>query len=411
MHSWFLPLLLCLNLLILPFVGWLLVVSLAAIRARRPDAPAESPRSRFLIAIPAHDEEAGVADTVRCCLSVDYPADLFEVLVIADNCSDRTGEVARREGATVLERHDSVRKSKGYALEYMIEHLRDNGSLDRLDALVIVDADSAVSPGLLRGFASCLDAGRDWIQCFYTVANPDASWRTRLMAYAFSLFNGVMLLGQSALGLSAGFRGNGMCISTRGLQRVPWTTYGLVEDMEYSWTVRLAGGQIAFLPTERVMGVMLGQGGRAAASQRQRWESGRVQVKRKFTGPMLRSPRLGWLEKLTALIELTIPPLVFLASLCVLLVLANLALVVLSPPGATASAALIGLSLVSVLAIGIHAAAPFLAFGLPWHYLLVFPYVPIYALWKFVLAFKGRPTQWVRTPREPLAQHGVDAAR
>ena len=68
------------------------------------------------------------------------------------------------------------------------------------------------------------------------------------MTYAFSLFNGVMPLGQNALGTSAAFKGNGMCFSTRGLRRRPWKSYGLVEDMEYSWTLRIAGEKIAFQP-------------------------------------------------------------------------------------------------------------------------------------------------------------------
>ena len=94
-------------------------------------------------------------------------------------------------------------------------------SLIELDAIVIVDADSTVSPDLLRVFARGLDAGHEWIQCYDCVRNADESWRTRLMAYAFSLINGVTLLGQSCLGLSAALRGNGMCLSTRGLDAGP----------------------------------------------------------------------------------------------------------------------------------------------------------------------------------------------
>ncbi len=80
------------------------------------------------------------------------------------------------------------------------------------------------------------------------------------MTYAFSLFNGVMHLGQNALGSSAGFKGNGMCFSTRGLRRRPWQCYGLVEDMEYSWTLRVAGEKIGFQPDASVYGAMLGVG-------------------------------------------------------------------------------------------------------------------------------------------------------
>ena len=158
------------------------------------------------------------------------------------------------------------------------------------------------------------------MQAYYTVANPDQSWRTRLMTYAFSLFNGVMQLGQNALGSSAGFKGNGMCFSTRGLRRRPWKSYGLVEDMEYSWTLRVAGEKILFLPEVSVYGAMLGSGGTAAANQRRRWEFGRGEIRKKYLGPLLRSNELGWWEKVLSMCELTIPSMAALALIYVVVV-------------------------------------------------------------------------------------------
>ena len=77
--------------------------------------------------IPAHDEESGIATTVRSCLAANYPSSLFDVLVIADNCTDRTAAVAASAGARVVERFDAVKKSKGYAIEYLIESLERVG--------------------------------------------------------------------------------------------------------------------------------------------------------------------------------------------------------------------------------------------------------------------------------------------
>ena len=67
--------------------------------------------------------------------------------------------------------------------------------------------------------------------------------------------------------------------------------YGLVEDMEYSWTLRVAGEKIRSSPASRVYGAMLGSGGTAAANQRRRWEFGRSEIRRKYLGPLLRSHR------------------------------------------------------------------------------------------------------------------------
>ncbi len=284
-HLFDLLLLGTLSVAVFPYFSFLLLTSLAAIvgskRSRVPGArgrPASPGFASIPGGHPAHDEEDGIAASVESAMSVGYPTDGFDVLVIADNCTDATAEKAREAGARVLERFDLSRRSKGYAIEFLIDTLRESGEFDSLDALVILDADSTVHHDLLSVFARCIESGEDWVQCYDCVGNADQSWRTRLMAYAFSLINGVTLLGQNALGLSAALRGNGMCLTTRGLRQVPWKTHGLTEDLEYSWTVRIAGGRIAFEREVMVFATMLSRGGKASATQRNRWESGRTRT-------------------------------------------------------------------------------------------------------------------------------------
>jgi cellulose synthase/poly-beta-1,6-N-acetylglucosamine synthase-like glycosyltransferase len=103
-------------LAVLPYFGFMLLTSLSAILRGRdavddrgPVGPVEAPERRFLIVIPAHDEQAGVAEAVRSCRAIDYPARLFDVLVIADNCTDRTAAIAGKAGARVVERTDDAR--------------------------------------------------------------------------------------------------------------------------------------------------------------------------------------------------------------------------------------------------------------------------------------------------------------
>lgn len=84
------------------------------------------------------------------------------------------------------------------------------------------------------------------------------------------LVNGVTPLGLTRLGQNATLNGNGMCFSVRGLRRIPWKNYGLVEDYEYSWVVRLAGERIAFVPGTCVKAKMLSGGGESTANQRRR---------------------------------------------------------------------------------------------------------------------------------------------
>ncbi len=391
------------NLVVMPLFVFLLVAAVAAICARREPLRPVSPSSRFLFVVPAHDEETGIAATVKSLQQADYPRELFGVVVIADNCTDRTAALASVTGARVVERFDTEKKSKGYALEFLIDSLERSGELATLDALVIVNADTTVNTKLLLRFDQGLRAGSDWIQCYYTVANPDQSWRTRLLTYAFSLYNGVLPLGQYKLGSSAGFKGNGMCFSTRGLARQPWRAYGLVEDMEFSWILRLAGERIKFEREARVYAAMLGQASTAAAGQRQRWEFGRSEVRRKYLRQLFESTTIGWREKIVSVCELLLPPMTLLGIGYVVLMAADWAALILLGADRLTVAGLILFVCMATMTVALaeYAIAPFLALRLPWRYAASIGFLPFYAAWRLLVLLSGPPRQWVRTPREP----------
>jgi hypothetical protein len=222
-----------------------------------------------------------------------------------------------------------------------------------------------------------------------------------MMTYAFSLFNGVWLLGQERLGLAVGLKGNGMCLSSRGLARFPWRAYGLTEDLEFSWALRIAGERIHFLPGTRVYGAMLSQGGSAAAAQRLRWEAGRKAQRGLFLGPLLRSHRIGSLTKLLYLVDLIFPPLVTL--LLGLFVVLSLDLVaVLDSRLLGTSAWLLIIHGLMALVLACYALSPLLALDLPVRYLTSLVVLPYYVVWKLRTTAGRSPTAWVRTPREPV---------
>ncbi|WP_165249919.1 glycosyltransferase family 2 protein [Paludisphaera soli] len=390
-----------LNLVALPFLLMLLLTALAALFSPRRTTLPTAPESRFLIVIPAHDERVGIAETVRSCRAQAYPAELFQVLVIADNCTDDTAAIAEAEGAEVVVRNTPDKRTKGYALEYLIERLQSTRRFDGLDVLVIIDADTLASADLLRKFDARIREGADWLQCYYTVANADASWRTRLMTYAFSLVNGVAPFGMDRLGLSSPFNGNGMAFTTRGLRRVPWKAYGLVEDYEFSWIVRMAGERIVFVPDASVRATMLEHGGEAAASQRRRWEFGRRELKKRLFREVLRERRMGLIERLASAVELKTPPMMKLLALLLLLAMLNVAafLALADPLARPAGWGLLGSSLLMAGSVSLYALTPFIVFHVPLSYLPTLAYIPFYAAWKLTIRLGDKPTQWVRTAR------------
>jgi 1,2-diacylglycerol 3-beta-glucosyltransferase len=386
---------------LLPFFAFLALTTAAALFGRRGAAVGTGAVRpvRFLFVIPAHNEEGNIVATVVSCHAVAYDPAFVRVCVIADNCTDATARVAREAGATVVERHDPVRSSKGYALEYFFQHLEATGQGGSFDAAVVIDADSVVAPDMLEHFARTLAEGADWAQCYDTVSNPETSWRTRLLTYAFSLINGIWPLGEDRLGVSAGLRGNGMLFTARGLQQHPWNVYGLAEDHEFSWTLRVAGARVRFVPEARVYADMVSTS-QAAAPQRRRWEQGRSALRAKFFRPLLASPALPPLHKALLLIELLFPPMMRLLALLALALTVHLPRW-LDPAATAMSRRLLPIHLTLLMILAAYAVAPCLALGVPWKYLLDLRFVPYYAVWKLICTARSRTTAWVRTAREP----------
>ncbi|MBF8293307.1 MAG: glycosyl transferase, partial [Steroidobacteraceae bacterium] len=129
-----------------------------------PVALRSSRRLRFDVIVPAHNEAAVIEGVVASLRKLDWPADGFRVLVIADNCSDSTAVLARAAGAEVLERRDTEHRGKGYALAYAFQASQAHGWAY---AVVVVDADTEVSANLLEAFAARIENGAAVIQAHY----------------------------------------------------------------------------------------------------------------------------------------------------------------------------------------------------------------------------------------------------
>ncbi|MFT3710218.1 MAG: glycosyltransferase family 2 protein [Archangium sp.] len=365
---------------------------------RLPVAP--SPAAlKFDFIVPAHNESMGIAATVKSLQGVDYPKDLFRVIVVADNCSDDTAAKAREAGAVVLERQNKELRGKGYALAHAFEHVLAD-SQHATDAVVVVDADTLVSSNLLHCFAARLVAGNVAVQAHYGVQNPNASWRTRLMRIALSMFHQVRSIGRERLKVSAGLRGNGMCFRTSLLREVPHDAYSLVEDLEYGIRLGRKGFRVAYAWEADVLGEMV-SGGKASVSQRNRWEDGRAQMLKLHGWPLMRDAlkaRSGLLADLA--MDVLVPPLSRVVAFAVLGAIASSVLIGFTGHGVLASAAF-GLSLWGV---SLYVFAGWLHSKTGVRGLIDLALAPAYMAWKVVLAFqrpKGqKKDEWVRTTRE-----------
>src|SRR5690242_20568119 len=89
------PLLYLLALAIGAAIGTLRIAS-----SRRKNDQANT--ATFAILVPAHNEELLIGKTLSSLATLEYPTDRYAVHVIADNCTDRTAEIAQAAGAKVL---------------------------------------------------------------------------------------------------------------------------------------------------------------------------------------------------------------------------------------------------------------------------------------------------------------------
>lgn len=369
-------------------------LGLLAAAARRRPATAPRDDVRFDVIVPAHNEAEGLPATLRSLTTLDYPATRHRIIVVADNCSDNTADVARAFGVEVIERHDLSRRGKGFALELAFAQSRRDAFAD---AVIVVDADSTLSPGALRAFAAAFADGAVAAQGDYRVRNADETWRTQLLEYAFTLHHTVRSLGRDRLGWSSGLRGNGMAFRLDTLERVPYAAFSVVEDIEYGLQLGVAGEAVRYVPDAEVLGDMPTAGDAGARAQRARWEEGRRTLRRQWSGRLWRDLLAGRPLVGDLLADLLVPPLVSLGLLCVVGAVVSLAAIWLGAPGWS----------VAPWAVACGALVLYATQGLrlsrdPGATLRALLRLPVFVAWKIVgrrESAAARQGEWVRTAR------------
>ncbi len=375
----------------LPLVVELLVLSAAAMLPLRTAPGPSSGRVKLAVVVPAHNEAMLIRRCVESVLAAAEPD--VTVYVIAHNCTDATAEQARAAGAHVFTLQDSA-GGKGTALEFGFTAALNGGA----HAVLVVDADSVVGPGMVTQVSAAFAAGVEALQCRYEVANRDASSRTQLAALAFLGMNVLRPLGRARLGLSCGIFGNGFGLRAQVLAGVPYTANSLVEDLEYHLHLVRAGVRVEFLNEVAVYGEMP-ESSAAAASQRARWEGGRIRMRRLWAWPLAVQVVCGRWRLAEPLLDLLALP---LGSEVALLGLTLLLGVVSGT-----------FWLVAYGVLGVGTAAFYLGVAAvlgprPRESLRVLTGAPRYLLWKLLLVPRTRraarvDAAWVRTARNAEA--------
>lgn len=381
-------------LLAIPGAIFAIEVAAALLLPQQTIKRGKTERQNTAVLIPAHNEGPGILPTINDVMAQLITGD--RLVVVADNCTDDTADVARQAGAEVLIRKDHLRKGKGYALEFGIAHLRSNPP----HTIIVIDADCRVSTGAVSHLAcACEVLGRP-IQALYLMNAPaDSAVNYRVAEFAWRVKNWARPLGLNALNLPCQLMGTGMALPWQLIRKTKIVGTSLAEDMRLGVDLAQAGAAPLFCSSALVTS-QFPASYEGSKTQRQRWEAGHIHTMRTALPRLFgRSIASGNLFLMALALDLTIPPL----SLLIILLAAMLAISGLAAFFSLAVAPLI----VTATAFAVVATAVLAAwtkFGrdvLPLKSVFL---VVAYAARKlpfYYQALTGKTViQWIRTDRE-----------
>jgi cellulose synthase/poly-beta-1,6-N-acetylglucosamine synthase-like glycosyltransferase len=327
---------------------------------------------RFLVLIPAHNEAAVIAEGLKAIFADARACDW--VLVIADRCTDETASIARQLGASVLERGPDEEPGRAAARQAGLEYARER----EWDAVVMLDADSVISPGFFAACQDALAAGADAVQA-RSESKRGRTLATEASLAAFALQGITLPRGRDRLGLSVRLRGTGMAIR-RPLALAHRFRAPASEDLVFTLDLILAGTRCRHVDTARLRSEGESRWS-TFGGQKVRYEAGRMAAARAQLPRLLeRALHHRDAAALEAAWFLATPPFA-LATLSLLIGAVLTAIVHAWPVAAVFAAALLVLALVILTGL-IQARA-----GLrTWVALLAAPW---YLAWKTVIQLRA----------------------
>ncbi len=243
---------------------------------------------RFMAIIPAHNEEAVVKNLIDSLKAQNYNKDLYDIYVIADNCTDNTAQIARDAGAIVYERFNASKKTKGYALDWFLQQkIKEDAPYD---AFFVFDADNIVDPNFIKNMNKHLCQGEDVVQGYRDIKNPTDSWITAGYALFYWTMHRFYHLARYNIGLSPLLNGTGFMVRFDVIKPQGWDTVTLTEDIEFSLKRIIKGKKLGWA-TDAIVYDEQPVGFKQSWSQRSRWTVGHMQCIKEYTKDLMISAK------------------------------------------------------------------------------------------------------------------------
>lgn len=336
------------------------------------------------VLIPAHNEELTLSRTIESLKACEGE---FDLIVIADNCTDKTAEIAKNLCVRVLERHDNASFGKHFALQFGFSSLLIEG----YDIFIVIDADTVVQSHFIRSIQGAFQQGALAVQGQDLLDENDVTPFQRLSCLAFRAHNYIRPKGREWWGISAGILGNGFALSRQILLTVPFNIVSIVEDVVYHLQIVKAGYRVRFIEEAKAT-AMKAPSISVEMTQKIRWEGGRWSLLKKMVPGLIKDILKGNTSLLEPVLDMLLPPL-FLHTLLLLLLLAI--------PGNI-------FKLYAALGLGVlflHLLAAIRASTSPWKDVLALCLSPFYLLWKLTVLLKiiksgKKDSIWIPTQRQ-----------
>jgi cellulose synthase/poly-beta-1,6-N-acetylglucosamine synthase-like glycosyltransferase len=235
----------------------------------------------------ARNEEAVIGQLIDSIRSQEYPQDLIDVHVIADNCTDDTAEVARKGGAYVIERQNKEKVGKGYALECLIDNITKDGTEWKYDGYIVIDADNLLDEHFVAEFNNAMKGGYRIVTCYRDSKNFADNWLSACYAVWWIREARYLNGARTMLGLSANVSGTGFAIRGDLLEDLGgWRYFTLTEDVEFTFAMVARGERIGYTP----YAILYDEQPtifKQSWDQRMRWIKGYFQAYYRYGGKML----------------------------------------------------------------------------------------------------------------------------
>jgi cellulose synthase/poly-beta-1,6-N-acetylglucosamine synthase-like glycosyltransferase len=372
----------------------LFVQVLASLRKSREIEVSKGHRLPVAVLVPAHNEELSIAKTLSSIIPQLKATD--RLIVIADNCSDRTADIARQAGAEVTIRTEPSLRGKGYALEHGLEFLEQT---QPPDVVVFIDADCQLENDCIDRLARRCSQSMRPVQAAYLMNPPRPPQKmASMVAFAWKVKDFVRPLGWYRLGFPCQLAGSGMAFPWQVVRSTNLGTSHLAEDLKQGLDLALIGKFPLFCPDAVVTSDVI-TGGKVSRAQRARWEHGSLETALHYFPRLLIRFSKTWSFSLVAMaMDLAVPPLALLALLLGCYTFSTFAFLIFG--GGTKPI------IVACTVCMLFSATIFLAWYrhgrefLPLRWLI---FAPIYALVKiplYVRFFFDRQREWVKGRRE-----------